>query len=99
MKLAQAALLRTLMSKHGSPIPELLRLVVKQAILITGAHTARCALGSQTQAIAIAIFETVHFLFNDIGDFPHGAGEKLCLLKNRKADFSITVARQQPSDD
>ena len=98
MKLTQAALLGALVTEHGACIPESLNLIVQQAVLITGAHTAGGTLWTQTQAVAIAVFKGVHFFFDYIGHFTDGALKQFGLLENRKANFSVAVARQHIGD-
>ena len=92
MKLAITTFLWALVPEHGTLVPEPLLLVVQQAMLICRPHTAGGAFGSQGQAVAVTVIETVHLLFDDIGDFPDRALEQLGLLEDRKSNLSVTKA-------
>ena len=80
------------MTKHGPLIPQPLLLIVEQAVLIGGANTTGGTFGTQTQIIAIAIIEAVHFLLDNIGYLADGPLEQLRLLQHRETDFPIAMA-------
>ncbi len=91
MELAVTALLRTLVAEHRAGVPEPLHLVVQQAMLDTGANTTRGTLGTQGEAVPVAIDEGIHFLFDDIGNFTDRPLEQLGLLDDRHADFPVAI--------
>ena len=94
MKLAQAALLRAFMAKHRAGVPQPLGLIVQQAVLRAGAHTASGSLWAQTETVAIAVRKAVHFFFDNIGDFSNRTFKQLSLLKYRETNFAIAVTTQ-----
>ena len=95
VELPIAPLLWPLMSKHGAGIPQPLLLVVEQPVLICGSHTPGGTFRTQTDIITISIVETVHFLFNDISDFPDRTFKDLSPFYYGKPNFPIT----EPLDD
>src|SRR5882757_5852033 len=95
MKLAQPAFLRPLVAKHRAGVPQSLRLIEQQTVLLARAYATRRAFRSQRQAIAIAIDERIHFFFDDVCDFADRAFEQLGLFENRKTYFLIAVSAEQ----
>ncbi len=95
MKLPVAPFLRAFMAKHRAVIPQPLLLIVQQAGLQTGTHNAGGVFRTQAQTVAVTIVETVHFLFNDIGNFTDGASEQSRFLNNRRANLTIAVRLYQ----
>ena len=95
MKLTQTPLLWTLIAKHRARIPKPLHLlIIQQAILQAGTHTASRTLWTQGQTFTIAIIKGIHFFFNNIGHLTDRAFEQLCFLKNRKTYLLIAIATQ-----
>ena len=63
------------MPEHGTLVPEPLLLVVQQTMLVRCPHTTGGAFRSQGQAVTVTVIETVHLLFDNIGDFANRALE------------------------
>ncbi len=97
MKLAVAPLLRTLVPKHGSAVPEPLYLIEQQAMLKTRPHTAGSALRPQGEAVTIAVLEGIHLLFDDIRDLADGAFEQVGHLQDGHTDLVVTIPGEHPT--
>ena len=97
VKLAIAAFLRALMAKHRALVPQPLDLIVQQTVFNTGPHAAGGAFWPHAQALAIAVFEGIHLLLDDIGHFADGALEQLGFFHNGQPDFLVGVSLQHAS--
>lgn len=91
MKLAVAALLRTLVPKHGAVVPEAPRRG-EQTVLNGRTHATRGALGAQAEAVAVAVGEAVHLLLDDVGNRADGTFEQVRHLHQGRADLLVTIA-------
>src|SRR5690606_23625172 len=91
MELAITSLLRTLVTKHRAGIPKLLGLVKQQAMLLGRPHTTRSAFRAQSQTVAVAVEEGVHFFLDDVRYFANGALEQIGLFNHWHADFVIAI--------
>ena len=89
---AGSALLRPLVAKHRTVVPELLLAIVQQAVLDTGSCAAGGALGTQRQGVPLAIRKGVHLLFHQIGGFADATAEELGRFHQRQADLPKAVA-------
>jgi hypothetical protein len=92
MELAITPLLRSLVAKHRTHVPQTLRLVIKQAVFFTGADATGCPFRAQRDAFAIAIIEGIHLFLDDVRDFADGTFEQVCGFQNGKANLLIAVA-------
>ncbi len=94
VELAIAAFLRPLVAEHRAHQPDLLALVVQQAVRDAGADDARRRFGPQRQRIVATVPERVHLLLDDVGELADRALEELGALEQRQPDLAIAVLRE-----
>src|SRR5690606_37635179 len=99
VELAVATLLRPLVTEHRAHAPDLLALVVQQAVGDAGAHDAGGGLGTQRERVAAAVLERVHLLLDDVGHLADGALEELGALEQRQADLAVAVLGERLARD
>ena len=97
VELAIAPLLRTFMSEHGARVPESTGLVEQEAVFLGRPDTTGCTLRTQSQAVTVAVFKGVHFLFDNVGDFTNRPLEQVGLFHDRHADFLVAILGQHPA--
>src|SRR5690554_5633976 len=85
------------MAEHRAGVPQTACLVEQQAMLFCGPHATGCTFRAQSQAVAIAVVECIHFFFDDIGHFTDRALEQLGVLYHRHTDFLIAVLAEHLS--
>ena len=93
VKLAIAALLRTLVSKHRPPVEQFQRHMLGQAVGNEGAGHAGRVFRTKRDAVSTAIGEGVHFLSDDIRTIAEGTGEDLGEFEYRGGYFAEPVLR------
>ena len=74
-------------------------LVVQQAVGDRSASDAGSRLGTQRQAVAAAILEREHLLFDDIGELADRTLEQRGLLKQRHPQLGIAVGGEDLARD
>ncbi len=95
VELPVAALLRTLVAEHRSPVPQSLRSPVEQAVFDHRAHASGRGLGAQREALAVELVdEGIHLLLDDIGGRADRAHEQLGLFHDRGADGTVAIGTQ-----
>src|SRR6218665_578572 len=95
VELTVAPFLRTLVTEHGAGIPKALRLVIGQAMLQYGTHTARRTFRAQGDGLTTAVLKGIHFLFHNISDFTDGTLEEWRALYDGQADFVIAIGAHE----
>ena len=65
---------------------------VVHPVFQVGSADGRGAFGTQGDAIAAAVVEGVHLLFDDVGAFAHGADEQVGVLEGRGINAPIAEA-------
>lgn len=96
MKLPVASALRPLMAEHRAHVIQALAAVVQQRMLGRGTNDARRRLGAQRQMLPIqAVFEGIHFLFDNIGDLAQAANEQCCRFYDGRTHIAISVSRHE----
>ncbi len=84
------------MAEHLPDVPQLLHLAIAgDAMLQHRANTGRSPFRTQCERVTVAVFEGVHFLFDDIGHFTDRALEQLGELHDGRADLAVPVGVQQ----
>ena len=80
------------MTKHRPCVPEPARPVIEQVVLDHRPHDTGGVLRPQGQMFTIKrVFEGVHLLLDDIGDFTDAALEKRSRLDDRRANLPIAI--------
>src|SRR5690606_24947334 len=95
VELAVPALLRFLAPEHRAARPELLLLIVQQAVRQARADDAGRRLGPQRDAVAAAILERVHLLLDDVRELADRAAKELRALEHRDADSPVVIGLEQ----
>jgi hypothetical protein len=97
MELAVTTLLGPLVAKHRPLIPKPLGLVMKKSCLDARPNASSCSLRTQTQALAVAVQEGVHLLFNNICHFTDCTRIELGVLNDWQTDFRKSIRPKQAS--
>src|SRR4029077_5441568 len=89
MRLAIAALLRTLVAEERAAVVELERQRLEHVLFEHRAHHRRREFGAQRERSAAAVVEGVHLFVDDVGAFANRADEHVAAFKDRRPDFAI----------
>ena len=99
VELAQASLLRTLVTEAGEDVAHAQRQrLIEQAVLEDGADGAGRALGAEREG-ALLREDGIHLLLHDIGRLADAAGEKAGLFKGRDADLGEAVLLRRAAQE
>ena len=94
------AFLRPLAPEHRADVIKLLHAgALVETVFDISADNGSRVLGPQRERRAVAVFEGVHFLRNDVGFLPYAAREELRFFEDRGADFVVVVGAENLARD